>query len=275
MMRLYGDESMNKQKAPGGIEWTRVKNTDGTFRLGYTWNPIAGCEHGCEWTMPNGDVAICYAKSVAERLAQAAYPEGFAHHYFHPRVLNDPLKVSTPAGIFVCSMSDLMGHWVKDDEIEAVLSVCRKASHHIFQILTKNPKRLLGFDFPPNMWIGASMPPDTMWKKALSQPVKDRMLRITLETLAQVKAPVRWISAEPLSWNIAPLIEAHAGAIQWCVIGAASNGKTLYAPNQGHVQALVEVLEDQGVSIFYKGNMKASAWALANWRDGFPEVIHE
>lgn len=29
---------MNEQKAPKGIEWTRVNG-----RRGYTWNPTAGC----------------------------------------------------------------------------------------------------------------------------------------------------------------------------------------------------------------------------------------
>jgi protein gp37 len=254
---------MNKQ-GPNGIEWTQ-----------YTWNVIGGCKHACGWQMPDGKIATCYAKTVAERVAQAAYPEGFEAHYWHPKRLMEPMRVKTPSRIFLDSMSDLMGHWVKDEEIEAVLDVCRKASHHTFQLLTKNPKRLLNFEFPANVWVGASMPPDFMYGKPLSEPQKDRMLRITLETLAQVDAPVRWLSAEPLSWNIAPAMECHPGAIQWCVIGAASNGKTLYAPNDGYVQALVEVLEDQAVTVFYKGNMCSSAWAKANWRDGFPMIQRE
>jgi protein gp37 len=263
---------MNRQNPPGAIEWTRIKDADGTVRPGYTWNPLKGCEHACEWTMPDGNVAVCYAKTVAERVAQASYPQGFAHHYWDPKLLKEPLKVKVPAGIFAGSMTDFMGHWVTDAEIEAVLDIMRQASHHIFQILTKNPRRLLKFTFPSNVWVGASMPPDSMYGKPLSQSQKGRMLRITLETLAQVKTPVRWLSAEPLSWNIAPLMEGFPGAIQWCVIGAASNGKTLYAPEDGHVQALVEVLEDQRAATFYKGNMRASAWGAANWRDEFPVV---
>jgi protein gp37 len=55
---------VNKQyKDPNhrGIEWTQ-----------YTWNPIAGCLHGCAWTMPDGAVANCYAEDVADRLAPKA-----------------------------------------------------------------------------------------------------------------------------------------------------------------------------------------------------------
>mgnify|MGYP007100057014 CR=1 FL=1 len=266
---------MNEQKAPGMIEWTRIRNADDTIRRGWTWNPIAGCEHACTWTMPTGEVAVCYAKSQAESVRlKKFYPETFDHHYWHPSRLAEPLRAKEGGSIFVCSMSDLMGHWVTDAEIEAVLDIMRRAPWHVFQILTKNPRRLLTFDFPANVWVGASMPPDSMYGKALSELQKDRMMRITLETLAQVKTPVRWVSFEPLSWNTAPLMAHFAGAIQWAVIGAASNGKTLYAPNDGHVQALVEVLEDQGCSVFYKGNLKASPWAAANWRDGFPTVAH-
>jgi protein gp37 len=249
---------MNKQGV-NGIEWTH-----------YTWNVIAGCKHACQWQMPDGNIATCYAKTVAERVAQAAYPQGFEEHYWHPKRLNEPFGVKTPSRIFLDSMSDLMGHWVPDNQIEAVLDIARKASHHTFQLLTKNPKRLLDFNFPANVWVGASMPPDFMFGKPLQRAQQERLLSITLETLAKVKAPVRWISAEPLSWNIAPIMAYHAGAIQWCVIGAASNGKTLYAPQDAHIEILVEVLEGQDVTIFYKGNMKASPWALANWRDGFP-----
>ncbi len=36
------------------IEW--VRNEDNT--QGYTWNPVVGCRHGCEW---------CYARKIAAR----------------------------------------------------------------------------------------------------------------------------------------------------------------------------------------------------------------
>ena len=60
--------------------------------------------------------------------------------------------------------------------------------------------------------------------------------------------------------------------LDWAVIGAASNGRTKYSPDEGHLRALVEVLDDQGVPIFFKGNMKSSGWARENWREGFPVV---
>lgn len=140
---------MNKQ-GPNGIEWTQ-----------FSWNPVSGCHHACTWTMPDGRVAECYAKTVAERVAMTAYPEGFAHHYWHPERLEEPLKVKKPARIFLDSMSDLMGAWVPDEQIEDVLDICRRASWHQFQLLTKNAPRLLKFNgrIPSNVWVGVSAPP--------------------------------------------------------------------------------------------------------------------
>jgi hypothetical protein len=108
---------MNKQRPPHGIEWVRVPRLDGTRTDGYTWNPVAGCFHACVWLMLNPTRVLattrasCYAGVTAGRLAAPAYPEGFAHHYWRPDLLSEPLKVQQPAGIFISSMGDLMGAW--------------------------------------------------------------------------------------------------------------------------------------------------------------------
>lgn len=252
---------MNKQyKGAGkrGIEWTD-----------YTWNPIAGCFHACQWTMPDGSVANCYAEDVATRVAGSAYPQGFEHHYWKPSALKEPGRVKTGSRIFVGSMADVFGHWVPGEQITQVIEVARQNPQHTFQFLTKNPLRTLDFELPANAWIGASSPPDFMWNKTLTTAQKQRMLNLTLERLAKVKTPVRWMSFEPLSWDVAALVEKYPGAIQWAVIGAASNGKKLYAPDLVHVQNLIEVLDAQGVKVFFKGNLRSLAWATGNWREDF------
>ena len=83
---------MNRQNPPKGIEWTRIRDADGTERPGYTWNPTGGCFHGCTWEMPDGSLTQCYAKTIAERFT-SGYPKGFEHHYWRPHSLNAPLKV--------------------------------------------------------------------------------------------------------------------------------------------------------------------------------------
>jgi len=255
---------VNGQKVRAKIEWTD-----------FTWNPISGCKHGCSWEMPDGTIANCYAEDVATKVARDAYPQGFEHHYWKPSILDEPLKLKTPAKIFCGSMADVFGHWVPAEQIEAVLDVCRRAHWHTFQLLTKNPVRVQHFDIPDNVWIGASTPPTFMWGKRLSIEQQRRMLERTFESLAKVKAKVRWISAEPLAFDFSDLFEKHHGVIQWVVIGAASSGQTYFPPRESDVRALLEVAEKHGIAIFYKGNMKSLPMTLENWREEYPSVKGE
>ncbi len=266
---------MNEQKAPNGIEWTRIRKPDGTRTRGFTWNVLGGCQHACQWEMPDGKIAECYAKTVAERVAQRAYPDGFEAHYFHPARLKEPLKLKEPAGIFLDSMSDLMGHWVPDEEIHQVLEVCREAPWHTFFLLTKNAPRLLNFEFPDNVWVGVSSPPDWMFGKRLNRQQQTRMLHRSLKVLNEVKAKIRWISAEPLSWDCADIFAEHPNAVQWVVIGAASNGPTEYPPDPATVASLLTVLDEQSIPVFYKGNMRTLQMAMDDWREEFPDTLNQ
>ncbi|MCU0465056.1 MAG: phage Gp37/Gp68 family protein [Anaerolineae bacterium] len=253
---------MNKQnKGNGrrGIEWTD-----------YTWNPVGGCKHACRWEMPDGSIAICYAEMVAERVAQSAYANGFEHHYWRPELLNEPLKLATPAKIFLDSMSDLMGAWVPEAEIEQVLDICRQAPQHTFQLLTKNAPRLLKFDFPENVWVGVSAPPSFFKGKQLSFTQQKKMVQRQLEILRQVNVPVRWMSIEPLSFDIAPLLKN--SPLEWAVIGAATNGPKTYQPRPEWVVNVLEVLDAQNTKVFFKGNID---WPDAEWREEFPAEAGE
>lgn len=257
-----------------GIEWTKTVLPDGSVRYGFTWNPVAGCKHQCRWRMPDGTIARCYAEAVAEGVAMSAYPQGFEHHYWNPHRLNEPLKVKEPSKIFIDSMSDLMGTWVPEDQINSVLSVCRRADWHIFQLLTKNAPRLLKFEWPRNVWVGVSSAPDFMLGQELSQQQKERYMHKALTVLQNLRTSphqpslVTWMSFEPLSWDMAPIVAQYPGILRWAVIGAASNGPKKYQPNPKHVERLLDVLDDQGVPIFFKGNLE---WQP--WREEFPESI--
>ncbi len=251
---------MNKQyKSPSkrGIEWTD-----------YSWNPVGGCQHGCRWEMPDGTIAQCYAETVAERVAQAAYPQGFEHHYWRPELLEEPLKITKPSRIFLDSMSDLMGIWVSDEEVKKVLAICRQANQHTFQLLTKNAPRLARFDIPDNVWVGVSAPPSLMFGKRLTQELQSRMLRRMLDVLRKIDVPVKWISIEPLSFDIAPLLKN--ADLQWAVIGAATNGHKAYQPRPEWVEHVLEILDEQGTKVFFKGNL---IWEP--WREELPDTLQE
>lgn len=254
---------MNKQRdgSKRGIEWTD-----------YTWNPVGGCHHACRWTMPDGTTAICYAEAVAEKLRSSTfYPDGFQAHYWHADRLEEPLSLRRPARIFLDSMSDLMGHWVPDEQIRAVLDVCRRAEWHTFQLLTKNAPRLTRFDFPANVWVGVSMLPSTMLGRDLSREQQSRYIAKALTALRNVSVPVRWMSFEPLSFHIAPQLFEHftrtGKLVEWAVIGAATNGAQTYQPDRYWVSSLLETLDRAKVPVFFKGNLD---WTP--WREEFPKT---
>lgn len=255
---------MNKQQGPNRIEWTEIFGP-GT---GFTWNPVGGCAHNCRWTMPDGKIAVCYAETTAEGVARETYPQGFAHHYWNPHRLNEPVKRKQPAGIFLDSMSDLMGTWVPDEQVEMVLEVCEKTPQHIYFLLTKNAPRLRNFQFPKNVFIGASMPPDFMFGKELTSNQKVRMLERILDVLTNIQGRVTWLSAEPLSWDIAPLLAMYPDALDWMVVGAASNGKEKYPPREEHLKSLLAAAGN--IPIFYKGNLRSLPYAATNWQEEFP-----
>jgi protein gp37 len=159
-----------------------------------------------------------------------------------------------------------MGAWVPEEQVLQVLDVCRQAHWHTFQLLTKNAPRLLQFDFPPNVWIGVSAPPSQMFGKPLTFAQQQRMVTRQIDILRQVNVPVRWMSIEPLSFDIAPLLVG--SNLQWAVIGAATNGRTDYQPEPDWVQNVLDVLDAQGTAVFFKGNLK---WH--EWREEFPESL--
>lgn len=144
-----------------------------------TWNPISGCNHGCEY---------CYARKIAARFGGLApdnkcheldelnrdargkpdpYPFGFAPT-LHRYLLDAPEHWKKPRNIFAGSMTDMWGTWVPDDWKIEVMEACKKAPQHNYLFLTKDPigysiwpsKKHKGFDDvgsrTDNMWLGVT-----------------------------------------------------------------------------------------------------------------------
>lgn len=142
-----------------------------------TWNPVTGCNHGCEY---------CYARGIAQRfgkilpdrseypkanngmhcveskIKENPYPYLFEPTY-HPYRLNEPAQKKSPQTIFVCSMADLFGEWVPDDVILDVFRACEAAPQHRYLFLTKNPERYMQLRWnkklpsASNMWFGTTV----------------------------------------------------------------------------------------------------------------------
>jgi protein gp37 len=179
---------------PGeGISWAQ-----------WSWNPVTGCEHGCEY---------CYAREIATSGGRmtASYPVGFTP-LFHTERLDAPAQTSVPKSIdpvkrrvFVCSMADLYGRWVPKEWIEKVHASEIENPQWTYIHLTKFPKRYLEVALPPTGWIGASVDEQKRVKST-----EDAFRRID-------GVAVKWLSLEPLR---GPLEFSDLSMFDWVVIGA-------------------------------------------------------
>jgi DNA repair photolyase len=98
--------------------------------VGWTWNPVQGCDHGCTW---------CWAKSLKSRYSQSFEPK-LVEKYLRDRFPHDD------SWIFVCSTGDLFSYGVKDEWIKAVLEkINSDGEGNRFLLQTKNPTRILDF----------------------------------------------------------------------------------------------------------------------------------
>jgi protein gp37 len=176
---------------PTKIEW--VQNPDGS--KGHTWNPIVGCSKispGC---------ANCYAEKMAFRLkamGHQQYQDVVDENGWTGKVKYVPgslkrVNRKKPTMYFVCSMADLFHEAVSDSDIYKVFAFMAHNPQHIFQILTKRPKRMAELvpkirDIAPDklnhVWYGVT---------AENQQTADERIPILLQT----PAAVRFVSVEP------------------------------------------------------------------------------
>lgn len=177
------------------IEWTDA-----------SWNPVSGCTQlspGCDH---------CYALRFAERwrgVPGHPYEQGFDLKIW-PERLELPLHWRKPRKIFVNSMSDLFHDSIPDDFIFQVFEVMERADWHIFQVLTKRPRRMAKLatklPWPNHIWAGTSVELDRYAWRANS-------------CLRQVPAKVKFVSAEPL---LGPLPSLQLDHLQWVITGGES-----------------------------------------------------
>jgi protein gp37 len=208
------------------IEWTNE-----------TWNPVTGC------TKISPGCRNCYAERMAKRLAgRYGYPREnpFEPATIHFDKLDKPFGWKKPRHVFVCSMSDLFHEAVPRKTIEMVLDICRRASMHTFQLLTKRADRLVrGFEFPKNVWVGVTAENQDAWDSRTP-------------FLRQVAATVRFVSLEPL------LSDIEMGDIQWLdwVLTGSEAGPGARPMDEDWVRNIRDQVKARGIPFFYKQRME-------------------
>lgn len=259
--------------AKSKIEWTDA-----------TLNPVVGCTKiaaGCK---------NCYAERMAVRLKAIAendlrkksiqayanvigdigLNQGWNGNVVcRESELEQPLHWRKPRMIFVCSMSDLFHEKVLYSFQVKVFQSMEEAEQHTFQVLTKRPKRMLGFmekayrnstekPYLDNVWLGVS---------CSTQADADKNIPIAL----QIPAAVRFVSLEPLLGPIdldnmcrcpagppakgeivgSALREGPNGKLDWVIVGAESGPKRRECKLEW-VRSIVNQCKDAGVPVFVK-----------------------
>jgi len=220
------------------VNKTKIEWTD------YTWNPVTGCLHGCDY---------CYARRLAKRFAgRNGYPVSNPFQFrYHADRLDEPGKAKNPSRIFVCSMGDLFGAWVPGGIIRDVIHPAWMHPRHTFQFLTKAPSRYARFKFPPNAWLGFSAP------DRFELDLRKR----GLWSSAQVDR-VQYVSLEPIRDRFSP---QNLAGLDWVIVGGQT-GAGAKAPDLDHVQSVIDATAQLGIPCFVKDNCR-----VAGPRE-FPEV---
>jgi protein gp37 len=234
---------------PTAIEWTNE-----------TWNPTSGC------TQVSAGCDNCYAMRFAERFRGTP-----GHYYEHgfdvalrPNMLHRPRKWREPRLVFVNSMSDLFHVAIPDGYIDKVFDEMELNGHHTFQLLTKRPERMRRFlmrryrnrVLPSNLWLGVS--------------VEDASAKWRVEMLSDIRAAIRFISAEPL---LGPIKDVPLEFLDWVIVGGESG------PRRRNMQpSWVRDIRDRcielRVAFFFKQWHKGDTGRLLDGRtwDEMPEL---
>jgi protein gp37/ParB-like chromosome segregation protein Spo0J len=187
ILKTYDGKDVPYQMPQGKTKFNEQTNEDiGWAR--FSWNPVTGCLRECQ--------RYCYAKEIADKFKDT-YPVGFTPLFHHER-LNDPANTKVPekakedpryGRVFVCSMADLYGKWVKDEWIEQVHASANANPQWEYLFLTKSPRRYLGLQFPSTAWIGTSI--DEQWRV---QEAEEAFRELRAKNVGRL----RWASFEPL-----------------------------------------------------------------------------
>ena len=233
----------------------------------YTWNPITGCLHGCDY---------CYAHGIARRFGNKNaddgcyelsnpvydyadngqgspqnYPFGF-NPTLHKYRLDEPQRIKKPQNVFVCSMADMFGEWVPDEWIEAVFKACEAAPQHRYLFLTKNPARYLMLEengqlpCKRNFWYGTTTPTEDTEYVYAKWPEHRRM-----NTFVSIE-PIMGEFTEPDALlHIPP---------DWTIIGAMTGaGAKKHTPKREWIDAIVKTRRRDNKPVFLKNNL-ADVW---------------
>ena len=206
-------------------------------RIGWatdSWNPAHGCSRiseGCD---------NCYAErlSLNRGLTRLAWTGENAAENVQTKShkLREPYSLKVPSMVFVNSMSDLWHPQIPDSFLAEVFKVMTDLPQHVFQILTKRPRRAAKYPGPwtENIWQGVS--------------VESRKYLYRIDRLRECPAKVRFLSLEPL---LEPLGKLDLAGIHWVIVGGES-GEGYRPMDHSWAREIRDQCVAEGIPFFFK-----------------------
>jgi protein gp37 len=213
-----------------------------------TVNAMMGCD-GCELSRKGNK--HCYAEAMTDRYAgQKGWPEAFNKPALFEKRIDEACRWpdlhrtfrkgidGLPRLIFLDDMGDTFTESLPLDWIAPHIGkMC--LSGHIWQFLTKRPKRMykffgqLGY-VPDTFWLGTSVTTSATFPR--------------IKTLASIPAKVRFLSIEPM---LEPMPEIDLSGIQWVICGGESG--TNFRPFEWDwARSLQDQCAEAGAKFFMK-----------------------
>lgn len=246
-------------------------NRTGIEYADFTLNPIVGCKRDCRDLYGN---PYCYAKREVEHgrfREQHNWPHTFDEVSYYPRKVDTIRRLagykrrpSTSSGrdrarIFLCDMADMLGPWARDEWISDIIKAVRECTQHDFLILTKSYDRIGRWDYPGNVWLGASV------------DRREKLIPAVDALRTGGHGGVKWLSVEPMLEDITPELFNFEG-VDWIVVGALTGPYAEGVRGKGlgispELENLRKSAEMSGVPVFEKDNMH-----LAEPMREFPKI---
>lgn len=240
-----------------------------------TWNPIVGCSlvsAGCTncyamplaWRMskhPNDKIGPKYAGTV--ELVKGK-PVWTGKVNMSEESLLIPLKYKLPTVWFVNSMGDPFHLAVTDEQLDRMFGVMAHCPQHVFQVLTKRPRRMRDYlakrrnAAPVMVPIGNGMLEQHPFNNEL-QPPANIWLGVTIEdkrALLQRAALLKETPAALRFWSCEPLL-GHLGYIpadlmpDWVISGGESGAGARPSHPAWHTHLRDQCMK-AGIPYFFK-----------------------
>ncbi len=238
----------------------------------YTWNPVTGCRHDCEYcyarkmtrrfsgevrlnkmakadyeTEPaadgkGGEIYILDKPMLNEKGNPIVYPFGF-EPTFHRYRMDWLDKLKNGQNIFVGAMADLFGEWVPEDWIDEIFEKCQEYPQHNYIFLTKNPERFINIRVPEgdNYWYGCTATGNETIDNVGYLPA-DRKIFVSIEPILE-EINVKWAS--------------YLSLVNWVIIGAETgNRKEKVVPRKEWIIEIEAYCQTANIPVFMKESLR-------------------